>query len=502
MPVTPRSSGLVLALTLTAAGAGGVHAAGVEEAQIDALVRKTLAAWHVPGVAVALIRDGKVVYLKGHGVRAVGRKDRVTPDTLFPIASCTKAFTTAAMGILVDEGKMGWDDPVRKHLRYFHLADLRPEEVVLRDLVSHRTGLRGHDMLWYRSPWPPEEVVRRAGRLPLDKRFRKAFQYQSTMFTAAGLAVASASGRPWEDFVRDRLLQPLGMTGAVFTTAASHRSADYAFPHRLNTRGEPEGIDFYPIDRPEPAGSLHASARDLAQWVRFQLGDGAFGGRRLMSPSNLAETHTPQIEIPMDRLDRMMFPDTKRMDYCMGWVLLDRGGEQVLSHAGAIEGFRAQLTLVPARKVGLVLLGNLDQTRMNIALSHALLDVLLDLPRRDWNAVVQGAVRKEQAEAAEAERARRARRIPNTRPSAELAAYVGEYEHPAYGEVKVTLGDGGLVWQWHDFRAPLEHFHYDTFTLPIAVMEDPEVVFTFDGAAVKGMKVNGTIGVEFRRVRP
>jgi CubicO group peptidase (beta-lactamase class C family) len=357
-------------------------------------------------------------------------------------------------------------------------------------------------MLWYRSPWPPDEVVRRAGRLPLDKPLGKAFQYQSTMFTAAGLAVAAASGRPWEDFVRGRLLQPLGMSRAVFTTADSHKSGDYAFPHRLGARGEPEGIDFYPIDRPEPAGSLHAGAADLAEWVRFQLGDGTADGRRLVSARNLAETHTPQIEIPMDRLDRMMFPDTKSMKYCMGWVLLDRGGTEVLSHAGAIDGFRAQLTLVPSRRVGVVLLCNLDQTRMNVALSHALLDILLDLPRRDWNAVVHEAVRKEQAESADAERARLARRIPNTRPSRELADYAGEYEHPAYGVVKVMAGHDGLVWQWHDFRATLEHFHYDTFTLPIDVMEDPEVVFTFDGGAVKGMKVQGSIGVEFRRLRP
>jgi len=184
---------------------------------IDALVEKALAAWHVPGVAVAIVQDNEVVYLKGHGVREIGGRDLVTADTVFPLASCSKAFTTTAMAMLVDEGKMAWDDLVRKHLPTFRLSDpLADRNVVLRDLVCHRTGLRSHDLLWYRATWKPEEAVRRAGLLPLDKPFRSAFQYQSTMFTAAGLCVSSASGMPWHDFVRRRILDPLEMRATFF----------------------------------------------------------------------------------------------------------------------------------------------------------------------------------------------------------------------------------------------------------------------------------------------
>jgi CubicO group peptidase (beta-lactamase class C family) len=492
----------ILAAVVLTTAAVNARAAAIDEAAVEALVRKSLAAWHVPGVAVAIVKDGNVVYLKGHGVRAVDHPDPVTPHTLFPIASCTKAFTTTAMALLADEGKMAWDDPVSKHLPYFHLADPKADkEVRLRDLVCHRTGLRGHDLLWYRSPWPPEEIVRRAGRLPLDKPFRQAFQYQSTMFTAAGLAVAAASGTPWHEFVRKRLLQPLGMDDVVFTTTDARRTPDYAFPHRLNDRGQAEIIAFYPIERPEPAGSIHASAHDLAKWLIFQLGDGTARRRRLVSAKNLDETHTPQIPIPMDRLDRAFFPETKRMDYAMGWVVQDRRGVTMLAHAGAIDGFRAQLTLVPEHKLGIVLLDNLHQTRMNIALSQALLDLLLGGPRRDWDAVVREAVRKEQTETDD-ERARRARSIPNTHPTLPLAGYVGTYEHPAYGTVRISQGPSGLVWEWNDFRAVLKHFHYDTFTLPIEIMHDPEVVFQLDGSIVTSMKVLGNMDVEFRRVRP
>src|SRR5262249_20090088 len=172
----------VLALTMPAAA----RADSFDSTAVDALVRDALKSWHVPGIAVAIVRDGEVLYLKGHGVRDVTTKDPVTPDTLFSIASCTKAFTTTAMAILIDEGKMAWDDPVRKHVPFFHLSDsLADKEIVLRDLVCHRTGLRGHDMLWFHSPWTQEEQVRKLALLPLDKPFRSAFQYQSTMFVAA-----------------------------------------------------------------------------------------------------------------------------------------------------------------------------------------------------------------------------------------------------------------------------------------------------------------------------
>jgi CubicO group peptidase (beta-lactamase class C family) len=489
------------ALALLPLGTTAAPGSALDEAAVDGLVCKALAAWHVPGVAVAIVKDGKATYLKGHGVRRLGRPEPVTPDTLFPIASCTKAFTTAAMAVLADEGKMAWDDPVRKHLPWFHLADPRADRLVtLRDLLTHRTGLRSHDLLWYRSPWTQEEIIRRAGRLPLDKPFRGAFQYQSTMFTAAGHAVAAAAGTPWADFVRKRLLEPLGMTGVVFTTKDACARPDYAFPHRPGPRGEPEVIDFCPQEVPDPAGAVHAGARDLAKWLLFQLGDGTVAGGRVVSARNLLETHTPQIDLEMDRSDRQTFPETRRMSYGLGWVIFDNGDYHVLAHGGVIDGFRSYLLLVPERRLGIVLLNNLHQTRMNTALGNSLLDLLLGRPSRDWNAIVKEVERQERADADARQRDLLARRVPGTQPSCDWAAYAGTYEHPAYGEVTVSVGPGGLVWQWHSFRAVLEHFHYDTFTLPVEVMGRPQVVFRLDDhGGVRAMKVEGRLGVEFRR---
>jgi CubicO group peptidase (beta-lactamase class C family) len=471
-----------------------------DQRALDEIVQKALKEWRAPGVAVGIVRDGKVIYLAGHGTRRIGSKDRVTPDTLFPIASCTKAFTTTAMAILVDEGKMAWDDPVRRHLPWFHLGDADADKLVtLRDLVTHRTGLRGHDLLWYHSPWSLEEIVQRAGRLPLDRPFRKSFQYQSTMFTAAGLAVAADSRTTWADFVRKRLLLPLDMTQVVFSTDDARKAEDCAFPHRLDQHNKPYEIDFYPIALPDPAGCIHASARDLTKWLLFQLGDGAAGGKRLVSAANLLETHSPQIEVLIDRTEQKFFPETRRMDYGMGWLQLEHRGHKLLCHAGAIDGFRAHLTLVPDKGIGIVLLANLQQTRMNLALNNALLDALLGMAPRDWNSIGLKAGRQEAAERAEEERERLAKRHSGTRPSRELQAYAGEYEHPAYGRVEVSVASGSLVWQWNDFKARLEHFEYDTFTLPIEAIWGPQVIFTLQGGAVKEMEVTGRIGVTFQK---
>jgi CubicO group peptidase (beta-lactamase class C family) len=468
---------------------------------VDALVKQALKAWNVPGAAVAIVRNGEVSYLKGHGLREVVGKDPVTPDTLFPIASCTKAFTTTAMAILVDEGKLRWDDPVRKHVPFFRLSDpLANREVTLRDLVCHRTGLAGHDLLWYRSPWSQEEVIRRAGLLPLDRPFRSAFQYQSTMFTAAGLAVASAAKTPWADFVQKRLFDPLEMKTAVFTSTAAEKAADHATGHRVNQLGRVEVMQRYPNRTPDPAGSVQASARDLARWVRFHLGDGTAGGKRLVSAAGLAQTHAPQMVVRLEGADRELHPDTSQMSYGMGWVIHDYRGQKLVAHAGAIDGFRVHFTLVPRSRLGIVILANMHQTRMNLALTNGLVDLLLGLPRKDWNGLLGGVVRRAQARAAEAGKARLAGRRHGTRPSLELAAYVGKYEHPAYGTVQVTLERGQLVWAWNAFRGPLEHFHFDTFTVSLDPIGTVQVLFTLGpGGSLETMRTTGALNVEFRK---
>jgi CubicO group peptidase (beta-lactamase class C family) len=489
-------------------------AQAADSATIDRIVEEALGFWQVPGVAVAIVRDDKVICLKGFGVREIGKDDPVSPETLFPLASCTKAFTTTAMAVLVDEGKMSWDDPVRKHVEFFHLSDPSADALVtLRDLVSHRTGVGSHELLWYRSPWSQEEVIRRIGKVKLDYPFRSTFHYQTTMFTTAGWAVGQASRLSslrtgetpvplaWADFVQKRILDPLEMKNTNFTTTVALKSSDYASPHRKNGEGKLEVIPWYRIDKPEPAGSINSCARDLAQWVRFQLGDGTFNGKRLVSAKNLGETHTPQTIIRLEGNVRDTNPDTIQISYGMGWVIQDYRGQLLVSHAGAIDGFRAHLTLVPKAKLGIVLLNNLHQTQMNLALSNTLVDHLLGLSKRDWKGYIAEQVRKQEADASARYRERLASRKPSTKPSHDLSAYAGVYEEPAYGTATISLEKGSLVWKWSTFACPLEHFQDDTFTIQNPLLGNPRVTFILgaDGE-VAAMKVMDVMDVEFKRM--
>lgn len=472
----------------------------IDAAAIDAIVTQAQKTWDVPGVAVAIVRDDRVVYLKGFGVRATDQKDPITPDTLFPIASCTKAFTTTAMAMLVSDGKLGWDDPVRKHVPGFHLADpLADSQVTLRDLVSHRTGVGSNDFLWYRSPWSREEVVRRIGLVKPKYLFRDGFEYQSTMFTVAGMAVESASGKKWEDFVRERIGTPLGMKGLAFSTPEAKKNPNRAAPHRKDEEGKPRVIAGYALERPEPAGSIYASARDLAQWVRFHLGDGSFDGKRLVAADALAETHTPQNIIPFAEV-KALHPESTEMRYGMGWVIQDYRGKQLISHAGQVDGYRVHLTLVPSERLGIVLLNNLDRTQMNLAIGNAIVDRVLDAPVRDWNAFLRGTLKKQEDEAREKHRNWLAKRDPAAGPARPLAAYAGKYAHPGYDTAHVVVVDGRLMWKWSTFVAPLAHYQHETFVIQDETLGFPRVVFQLDGEGRPSvMEVSHPLSVEFRR---
>jgi CubicO group peptidase (beta-lactamase class C family) len=438
-----------------------------DPAGVDAILADTLRFWKVPGMAVAIVRDDKVIYLNGVGVRQKGKPEPVTPDTVFPIGSVTKAFTATAIGLLIDDGKASWDDPVRKHVPFFRLADpLADRDVTLRDLLSHRTGIARHDNLWYRAPWSIEETVRRMGQLQPSAPFRSTYLYNNIAYIASGLAVSSASGSPWQEFVRRRLCEPLNMRQVVFTRSEILQTPDHAMPHHAEGSDVVSPIDFYDDDKQiRASGSIKTCARDLANWARLQLSDGVFEGKRVISARVLAETHTPQIVAPLDpELARLA--GTTQVSYGLGWRIYDYRGQPVLDHGGAVDGFRARVLLLPRKRIGVVLLANLDVLEMLWATGNRLADHLLELPPVSWNTHYREQLdRQEEAARKEQERRLRSRR-PNTRPSRELDAYAGSYHEPAYGTVQVTVDEkdkNRLKLSWSSWIIGLEHFHYDTF---------------------------------------
>lgn len=485
-----RVAAAVLLLLLAApAGAADPSAQAVDRVMADAL-----AAWDVPGAALVVVRGGEVEVLKGYGVKQLGKPDPVGPDTAFPLASCSKAFTSTLVAMLVDDGLVGWDDKVRDHLPTFRLSDPHADALVtVRDLLSHRTGLGGHDRLWYHAPWGIDETLRRVDKLPLTYPFRAGFAYTSLTYMAAGRLAARRAGKPWEALVKDKITGPLGMAGVRFTTADP--PADRAAGHHAPKGGPLDPMPAYDMAEPNPAGSVHASARDLGAWLKFHLAGGlAPDGKRLVSERSLAETKMPQTIIRLEGNARAMNPDTTQLSYGMGWVVSDHRGKRVQAHGGMIDGFRVQVTLLPDEGLGIAVLNNRHETRMNQAVTNTLIDLYCDLPDRDWNAFFRKLVADGEAARRAELAARDAARKPGTKPSLAADGYAGEYADPAYGPAKVWVKGGKLTLDWSSFRAPLEHYQDDVFRVTDGHFADELVEFaTAPGRGTVALRFGGVV---------
>jgi CubicO group peptidase (beta-lactamase class C family) len=421
---------------------------------VDRLVAQTMAAWKLPAMAVAIVQDDRVVFVKGYGIEEVGKTAPVTADTLFEIASTTKAFTATALAMLVDEKKVSWDDPLSKYLPAFRLTDACASSLItVRDIASHRSGVGRHDELWDSTGWSRAELLQRVTAMPPTKPPRTAYQYNNLMFVAAGEVVAAAAQMPWEDFIRTRVFAPLGMTHSRISFA-EWGAADHATGHRYDRVHDAVAVQpFENYDAIAPAGTIKSSARDMAQWLRFQLASGAIDGKRLLSAEALEETHTPQMALRRDAEARETSPETNLSSYGLGWTISDYRGQLLVAHAGALNGFRTQVALLPDRHFGVVVLTNAGRGLAVVALRNALLDRALARltagTSRNWNALLLAADRKSSDLEDAARRAVEAKRQPDTKPSRALEAY--------------ALENGALVMNWTRLTMPLVHWHYDTF---------------------------------------
>ncbi|HEX8154260.1 MAG TPA: serine hydrolase [Thermoanaerobaculia bacterium] len=465
----------------------------VDTKAVDKIMNDTIRAWHAPGAAVAIVVDDKVVYAKGYGVEELGG-EAVTPDTLFQIASTTKAFTTTAMAMLVDEKKLAWDDAVRKHVAYFRLADPCADSLItLRDIASHRTGLTRHDELWDNTPLTREDVIRAMANVKLTKPIRTTYQYQNIMFITAGEAVASASGMPWDDFVRTRIFEPLKMTSTRITDA-EWSASNHATGHRWDRKTSRVSVQT-PIETQVigAGGAIKSSARDMANWIRFHLADGKFEGKQLVSPESLNETKMPQTVIRLEGSTKTANPESNLEAYGLGWVLQDYAGTLLVSHSGSLNGFRTHVDLLPKEKAGFVVLINIGRSAATTAMRNALTDLLLARPARDWNEYYLTREAKLDAESDAKKADAETKRHRDTKPSRPLAAYAGTYEHAAYGTATIALENDALVLRWQRMTLPLTHWHYDTFSAVDEILDvDEQVEFDLDAAGeVKTLKVFG-----------
>lgn len=464
-----------------------------KDPELTAKINQTRNFWNVPGLSVIVVDRTGLREKITDGEMTIGGKP-ISSDVVYPLASCTKQFTAALMAQLVDEKLLDWNDPVKKHLHWFKLADPAASELVMvRDLLCHRIGLPAHDLLWYRSFWSNEDIVKRCLQMPATAPFRTELQYQSIMYMAAGLICEKVTGKSWGELVENRLLKPLGMKTASIAEPTD-KTITRVIGHRLLDTGKLIVADAYPMPTPNSAGSIHASIDDLERWLQFLLNEGKLGERQVVSAANLRETWMPQTIIRREGLTAKMNPHTEQLSYGLGWVVQDYRGHLVCQHAGFIDGIRVHITMLPKDGIAFAIMANLEGTRLNVALSNQLVDYLLKLPPlTDWNKLFR-EIADQEFEAKLAERLQRSvARRANSLPTLPLRQFAGTYEHPAYGRMEIVFEKNQLDWRWNGWKLPLSHWEVNTFKLDSdhPQIKDMFINFASSGGQLKAVRFNG-----------
>lgn len=435
----------------------------------DAYVTQALQQFHVPGLAIAVVKDGRTIFAKGYGVRRLGDPTSMDAHTLFQIASNTKAFTDAVLAMLVDSGRIAWDDPVQKYLPWFQLADpWVTREFTIRDLVTHRSGLGlgAGDLVWYHSDYSAEEVVRHLRAAKPVTSFRSTYAYDNVLYIAAGLVIEAVTGRPWSQNIRERIFTPLQMTEATTDIGAFLRpGADAAAPHGW-VDGQVRVVPRDTIDNTLPAGGIIANVTDLAKWMTVQLDSGRTAGGRLWSAREAREMWSPQtvlgIGTPPPALAALR---ANFAAYGLGWFLRDYRGRKIASHTGGLSGMTSQTTLVPDERLGIVILTN-GESGIFGALTWRLLDHFLGAPATDWAGIESRLQDADRIRGDSIERAQGASRDSLSKPSLPPARYAGSYRDALYGDATISSENGGLVLRFSHstaFVGDLVHWQYDTY---------------------------------------
>lgn len=463
-------------------------------ADVHAYVESIRREWGVVGLAVAVVKDDALVYTEGFGEREKGSGALVDADTLFAIGSNTKAFTAAGLGILVDEKKVAWNDPVIAHLPWFQLYDpWVTRQITLRDLLSHRSGLgRRGDANWYATDFSREEVARRIRHLRPSASFRSEAGYQNTMFLAAGLVTEAVTGTSWDEWTKSRILRPIGMDRSRTSVRELVGMDNVASPHET-LDGEIVAVPHRNIDNIAPAGAIVSSVREMALWMRLLLGNGDFEGKRILSEDVVREMMTPNIMYPLPPTANKLYPSTHFSTYGLGLGLRDYRGRLVATHTGGIDGMLSQVLLVPEEDLGIVVLTNTSPSGATAfgPITYRILDAYLGADGEvDWPVVTREVEAAQKKQAEDARNKRDASRVSGTSPSLALEKYAGDYEDPMYGTISISLENGALVLRRQTYVvADLEHWHYDTFVAKFRdeVMGESLVTFRIgtDGAVRK-----------------
>lgn len=413
------------ALAIFVAVAHPVAAQGAPLAGFDGYVTQAMKDWHVPGLAIAIVKNDSIVLMKGYGTRTMDKNELVNEHTMFAIGSASKAFTSTLAAMMVGAGKMRWDDAATRYLPDFQMYDpYVSRELTLRDMLTHRSGLTRGDLMWYAGGYDRDEILRRVRFMQPTWSLRARFGYQNIMYLAAGQAVSHVAGQSWDDLLRDRILVPLGMTETNTSIRALSGLSNVATPH-ADVNDTLHIVPWHNVDNIAPAEAINSNASDMIKWVRFHLARGVVNGKALVAPAALAETHTAQMVIPVPAEAMVVNPFTHLEAYEMGWFLQDYRGRELEQHGGNIDGMSAMVAVMPEEKLGMVILTNANASPVPTIALYRAVDALVGAPPRDWSA-----------------------ELLKTRDKARIAARAAQQKMLQYGNA---------------IDSPLEHWHYDTF---------------------------------------
>jgi len=453
---------------------------------LDDFISQAMKDWKVPGTAVAVVQGDKVILLKGYGYRDMEKQLPVTPKTLFAIGSITKSFTVTLLGLESGEGKVDWDKPVRDFLPGFKLYDpVLTEQITIRDLVTHRSGLPRHDLVWYTSDFTREDLIRRLQYLEPSKPLRSTFQYNNLMFMTAGYIAGRLNGTGWEDAVSQRIWGPLGMTGTNLSERDTQNSPDFGQPYRKGSdlKAELKRIPF-DLQCPDrcamgPAGEINSNVEDMSRYLLFHMNRGKLEGKQLLSENNAVQMQIPQMVIP----GAPAYPEMGSQSYGMGFFVTTYRGHKLVEHGGNIDGFSALLAFLPADQLGVVVLTNLDGNPLPTIIANNVFDRLLGLDQVPWNQRFLEQEKKAKESEQEAKSKGYTPRKLGTHPSHELTEYVGEYSNPGYGTVSIAADREAFKLTLNKVSEPLKHYHYDVFEVPanpLDPFEKMKVMFLTD----------------------
>ncbi|MCB2154153.1 serine hydrolase [bacterium] len=426
----------------------------------DDVVTQALEDFNAPGIGIGVVVDGELIIAKGYGLRDIDGELPVTEETLFPIGSSTKAFTAFTMATLVDDGDVDWDAPVAQYIPGFKLYDeYATAHITPRDLLTHRSGLPRHDLMWYnKQDIPRKEMVRRLRFLEPNKELREVWQYNNLMFMTAGYVIEQVTGQTWEEAVRERVLDPLGMKATNFSVKETQARDNHATPY-IEDDDELKSVAYRPIDVMGPAGSINSNVVEMANWLRVLLGSGKFNDETILPVTEFSELISQQMVISGAPQESWASPSS----YAMGWFTDTYAGHYRVSHGGNIDGFSALVTFYPNDDLGIVALSNKNADPLPELLSREIADCVLKIESKKWLKEALKNREKFKDIVKEAEERKDEFRVPDTDPSHSMTEYAGEYMHPGYGTIEIDEKDGALQMIMNGMTMPLEHWHYDVF---------------------------------------